>query len=115
MLEDEYIIAAEIKHWLEQEGAAVIGPFPNAAAALQALADPAAAPDAGVLDINLGRGGTAYPVAERLDALGVRYIFATGNNQDVGGDAFSAKPRLEKPVSTRALLRAVEDLLSDRA
>ncbi|MFC0407707.1 response regulator [Roseomonas elaeocarpi] len=112
VLEDEYIIAVEMESWLSEAGAAVIGPFARADEALAALADGKAAVDAGVLDINLGRGGTAYPVAARMDALGVPYVFATGNNLEADDPSFRGRPRLEKPVSARSLIRMVSELVS---
>ena len=114
VLEDEYVIAAEMEHWLQKDGADVEGPWPSAEQALAALDRSGNRVDAGVLDINLGRGRTAYPVAERLDSLGVPYLFATGNTPDLDNPAFQGHPTLEKPISARVLLRAVRELLADR-
>lgn len=114
VLEDEYVIASEMEHWLRTDGADVEGPWPSVEQALAALDRSENKVDAGVLDINLGRGRTAYPVAERLDSLGVPYLFATGNTLEVDSPAFQGHPALEKPISARVLLRAVRALLIDR-
>lgn len=111
VLEDEYFIASEMEHWLTRVGAEVIGPWPSVAEALAVLSGTDAPVHIGVLDINLGHGETAYPVAERMDALGIPFLFATGNNPEADDQRFRGRPRLEKPVTSRALVRAVEELL----
>lgn len=115
VLEDEYVIASEVEHCLRKAGADVEGPWPTAAQALAALNQPGNLIDAGVLDINLGHGGTAYPVAARLDSLGVPFLFTTGNTLSEAEPASQDHPRLEKPVSARALLKAVQELLAGQS
>ncbi|MGT2488359.1 hypothetical protein ACU4GA_25370 [Methylobacterium oryzae CBMB20] len=55
--------------------------------------------DAAVLDVNLGNGDTVYPVADKLSALGVPYLCATGDVKFSGADTYRQRPRLEKPFS----------------
>ncbi len=63
--------------------------------------------------LDLGREALA-PVADRLAALGVPFLFATGygENCDTGGHADA--PVLHKPFARRALIDAVEALASAR-
>lgn len=37
-----------------------------------------------VLDMNLRRGGTAYPIADKLNGLDASYVFATGDTRTIG-------------------------------
>ena len=63
-----------------------------------------------VLDIDLDGCGVG-PVADRLAAIGVPFLFATGwvvNGSLLGGHA--AAPVLQKPFDTRELVAAVAAL-----
>lgn len=108
VVEDEYLIAMEVKRWLEHAGAAVVGPVPSVARALDLIEDGAL--DAAVLDLNLGERGTAFPIAGRLGTLGVPHLFATGDVQVARGSGYEDRPRLEKPYREAELVRAVAKL-----
>jgi CheY-like chemotaxis protein len=108
VVEDEYIIATEIKRWLQSAGAEVIGPVPSVERALDLIEDQTL--DAAVLDLNLGDRGTALPIADRLGALGVPHLFATGDVRISQGSAYADRPRLEKPFREAELVRAVVKL-----
>ena len=115
LVEDEYLIVELMEEWLSQAGAIVVGAVPSVERALDLLDREAGTLDAAVLDVNLGRGETAYPIADRLNELGVPYLFATGDVRIIGSPAHQGRPRLEKPISERDLLRAVEKLLADHS
>ena len=93
-------------------GATVLGPVPSVSDALRLVE---AAADGGisaaVLDINL-QGEAVGPVADRLVALGVPFVFATcyGEGRDTGGHGTA--PTLRKPYCTGSLIAAVEALAS---
>jgi CheY-like chemotaxis protein len=108
IVEDEYLIAMEVKRWLQRAGADVVGPVPSVERALDLIAGGAL--DAAVLDLNLGGRGTAFPVADRLRALGVPHLFATGDVQVARGSGYEDRPRLEKPFVEAELVRAVAEL-----
>ncbi|WP_338663657.1 response regulator [Pararoseomonas sp. SCSIO 73927] len=114
LVEDEYLIADEMESWLRQAGAVVLGPVPDVDAALDIIEREAGALDAAVLDANLGDGETAYPVADRLDELGVPYMFATGDVRLVDEPSYQSRTRLEKPITQRGLLRALQSLVPPR-
>src|SRR3954466_1065164 len=116
VVEDEAIVAMLVEDKLAEAGAMVLGPAGSVAEALRLIE--AAATDGGlsgaVLDINLDGIGVA-PVADRLAALGVPFLFATGWVVDgplVGGHA--AVPVLEKPFDSRTLVAAVDALTRAR-
>src|SRR4028118_220513 len=78
VVEDEYMLAEDLREELESQGALVMGPVACVADALELLRS-GPAPDMAILDINLG-GEMAYPVADALRARDIAFIFATGYN-----------------------------------
>ncbi|GAN49490.1 response regulator [Methylobacterium radiotolerans] len=110
IVEDEYLIAMEVKRWLQHAGAKVVGPVPTVQRALDLIEDDGI--DAAVLDLNLGDKATALPIADRLSALGVPYLFATGDVQLGQGSGYEDRLRLEKPFVEAELVRAVGKLVA---
>jgi CheY-like chemotaxis protein len=110
VVEDEYLIAMELKRWLQAAGYEVLGPVPSVGQALDLIED--CQPDAAVLDINLGYGDNSYPVADKLGVLGVPYIFATGDVRLAATSAYRHRPRLEKPFLEAELVRTLADLIA---
>ncbi|MGX9983706.1 response regulator [Methylobacterium fujisawaense] len=110
VVEDEYLIAMDVKRWLMAAGATVVGPVPSVERALGLIEEGYI--DAAVLDINLGERGTSFPIADRLSALGVPYLFATGDVQVSLGSLYGGQPRLEKPFVEAELVQAVAKLTS---
>jgi DNA-binding response OmpR family regulator len=108
VVEDEYLIASQVKGWLLAAGAEVIGPVPSVDQALDLIED--CCLDAAVLDVDLGDGETAYPIADKLGSLGVPYLFATGDVQLADTSVYRQRPRLEKPFAAAALVKAVTKL-----
>ncbi|MDF3073525.1 MAG: hypothetical protein K0S54_1192 [Alphaproteobacteria bacterium] len=103
IVEDEYLIAADLADLLAEHGAIVIGPASNVREALALVEHEGATIEGAVLDVNL-RGERSFPIAERLLALGVRPVFTTGYS-DPGDSLHAELPRLTKPIdSTRLLL-----------
>ncbi|WP_342152500.1 response regulator [Methylorubrum sp. SB2] len=109
VVEDEYFIARDMGDSLTRAGAEVAGPVADAEEALAAIE--ADALDAAVLDVNL-KGETVYAVADRLNARGIPYLFATGEVQIADGSDYRSRPRLEKPILSDELLRAVGKLVA---
>jgi CheY-like chemotaxis protein len=103
VVEDEYMVAADLARVLEERGADVVGPAGSVEDALELVADDDRL-DGAVLDINL-HGERAYPVADALRERGVPFVFATGYDRWIIPDAYADVPRVEKPVDTRALAR----------
>lgn len=103
VVEDEYIIAADLAASLEELGVTVIGPANSIADALNLL-ESEPTPDAAVLDVNLGRE-KVYPVADALRERGVPFVFPTGYDDWIVPDQYAGAPRCEKPIDVRALSR----------
>jgi DNA-binding response OmpR family regulator len=113
VVEDEALVSMLVEDELRDAGAEVMGPAPTVDRALQLIE--AAAPDGGisaaVLDINLD-GQHVEAVADRLAALGVPFLFATGYGQGCDTCGHGAAPILSKPFAPERLVAAVEALAS---
>ena len=110
VVEDEYLIAMDLKRWLLAAGATVAGPVPSVDQALDLIADGGLT--GAVLDVNLGDGNTVYSVASELGARGLPYIFATGDVKLSDADVYRDRPRLTKPYLEAELVRAVTELIA---
>jgi CheY-like chemotaxis protein len=75
--EDNAIIAMDMDRLLQEAGYDVVGPVPTVLEALAAIRH--RPPDAAVLDVGLS-DGVAFPVAEKLDAVGVPFVLVTGHS-----------------------------------
>lgn len=108
LVEDEYLIAMDMADHLRTAGATILGPVASADEAIDLIDDHVHDLDAAVLDLNLGSGQTAYPIADRLSQIGVPYVIATGDVQVLRK---ATGPILEKPVLETDLLSAVRKLM----
>ncbi|HJT40063.1 MAG TPA: response regulator [Sphingobium sp.] len=111
VVEDEYFIAFDLKRTLDAQGAVVVGPVGDLAQGLLLAGDEKL--DAAILDVNL-RGTLSYPIADRLAAGQVPYMFLTGYDGWSLPAIYGARPRLAKPFSTPRLVRALEALCAER-
>jgi DNA-binding response OmpR family regulator len=113
VVEDEAIVAMLVEDGLLDAGAKVLGPAASVDEALQLIER--AASDGGlsaaVLDINLN-GEAVSPVADRLTALGVPFLFATGYVEGCDTGGHTAAPILHKPFDPTSLVAAVDTLAS---
>ena len=108
VVEDEALIALLVAEALADAGAIVVGPAASVAEAL-ALVELATANgglDAAVLDLNLA-GERVSPVADRLVALGIPVVFATGYGDDADVGDHTTAPVLQKPFEPDALVTAI--------
>jgi CheY-like chemotaxis protein len=114
IVEDEYLIAADLADGIEAAGAEVIGPLGTVPQALSELADEThPAPHAASLDVNL-RGVEVFPVADALRARGVPFVFCTGYDLGNIPARYSDVPRFEKPVDMTLLIgKLCERMRSD--
>ena len=107
LVEDEILICLLIETILSDAGFEVViaNSLDDALAAIDASPLSAA-----ILDLNL-KGKKVYPVAEKLAAAGIPFIFATGGGgRDIEG--FPGRPWVGKPFQEHELLTAVQKLLA---
>ncbi|HKT75718.1 MAG TPA: response regulator [Sphingobium sp.] len=107
IVEDEYFIASDLQRALHAEGAVVVGPVGELNQALSLAADKAL--DAAILDVNL-EGAMSFPIAERLAAGHVPFMFLTGYDAWSLPPGYEETPRLPKPFSTPRVVDAVSAL-----
>lgn len=67
-------------------------------------------PDVAMLDVNLA-GQPAYPVAERLAAAKIPFVFATGYGMDGIPAEWLSRPVVQKPFTTAMLGDAIKAAL----
>jgi CheY-like chemotaxis protein len=111
VVEDETLIAVVIEDTLMGLGCEIVGPTGRLDAALL-LADEGNF-DLAILDVTI-RGGKVYPVAERLVAHGIPFVFASGYGDWVLPETLRDRPRLMKPFTISALEERIR-LLCDEA
>ncbi len=100
VVEDEILVGMLMRDLIVDMGYFVSGPFCSLAEANAAV--DAQAFDAAVLDVNLA-GKIVYPLADRLQALGVPCVFVTGYDQEALESRFARLPILQKPVQRQNL------------
>ncbi len=105
LVEDDYIVADDLRREMEDHGARVLGPVPGVAEAQALLAggDP---PDAALLDVKLG-DETVFPLADLLLAQGIPVVLVTASRRRDLPDVYAALPRCEKPLDMRQIVRAL--------
>ena len=108
VVEDEFLIAAELSAILEDAGHAVVGPAGSVAAARALLVD-GQMPDLAVIDANL-RGETSERLAEDLRRLGIPFCVCTGYQPGDLKAQFGDVITLQKPVSPGTLLNVVRTM-----
>jgi CheY-like chemotaxis protein len=112
IVEDEYYLASDLAEAVETIGASVAGICGDLGDALKE-ADSAAL-DAAIVDINL-HDCDAFPVADRLKARDIPFLFATGYGADVIPIRFSDVTLCEKPFDRFKVARQIVRLCANRA
>ena len=110
VVEDENGLAMELAWLVQEAGYAVLGPERSVAEARKAL--DRVKIDLALLDIRLG-GETVFPIVEKLEAMGVPFIFVTGNPDSLPPE-YSGRPLLAKPWTTTTLLSLIPQVLDGK-
>jgi len=104
VVEDEPIIALDIREQLDGAGFEVLGPATSVANALQLIAERGC--DVAVLNVNLGNE-TSEPIARELRASGTRFVVLSGCSADDLPPSFIGSTFLAKPALMAELVAAV--------
>ena len=107
VVEDENWLAMELAWLVQEAGYAVLGPERSVAEAQKVLGRVKI--DLALLDIRLG-SETVFPITEMLEAMGVPFIFITGNPGLLPAEC-SERPWVTKPWATAALLSLIPQVL----
>jgi two-component system, response regulator PdtaR len=109
VVEDEPLIALDLRDTLEGWGCRVIGPVATASAALELVKE--SLPDCAVLDVNLGRE-TSEPVAAALRSRHCPFIVMTAyQRHDLSGALVDAL-LLSKPLDEKRLREELSRLMT---
>jgi DNA-binding response OmpR family regulator len=104
VVEDEPIVALDIRRQLANAGFEVLGPATSVASALPFVAEPGC--DVAVLNVNLGNE-TSEPIARKLRASGKPFVVLSGWSMDDLPPPFNGSTFLTKPVLMAELVAAV--------
>ncbi|HYF40699.1 MAG TPA: PAS domain-containing protein, partial [Gemmatimonadales bacterium] len=109
VVEDEMIIALDLKRMLTRMGCELVGPATTFEAARELADREAGHLDAALLDLNL-RGVSSLPLADRLTAAGVPVLLVTGYGERLPGIG-SGQNVLSKPFHEKELRSALARVL----
>jgi CheY-like chemotaxis protein len=110
VVDDEALIALDIRQILELAGASAVVCAGTAQAALAALGGGRF--DVAIIDVKLGQTPTSLSVATALTERGTPFVILTGvQNDDPRLSAFPRAPLVQKPYQAVALLEAVSQAL----
>jgi ActR/RegA family two-component response regulator len=102
IVEDEYLLAADLSRYFREMGALVLGPAGSLAAAQKEVS----MADAAVLDIDLN-GDYVFPIADQLASRGVPFVFCTGLGDVTIPERFGDVAFLQKPARWHAIFAAL--------
>jgi CheY-like chemotaxis protein len=108
-VEDEGLVAMWLEDLLTDLGCVVVGPANSIEVAFELLERDSI--ELAVLDINIA-GEKVFPVAERLAARNVPFVFATGYGASGVVEPFAQRPVVQKPYTLEVLKRALESVIS---
>ena len=106
VVEDDYLVAADMCASLRRRGAAIMGPVANARRSRELVRRQR--PDVALLDINLN-GHLAFDLAHELEREGIRTIFTTGYDVAFLPESLRDSPCLQKPVNLNALVHLIRE------
>ena len=112
LVEDDYLIAADLVEELEQLGAVVLGPLSTLDDAMDLIKGDDQI-DVALVDLDL-QGEFAFHLADELIRRDVPVAFSTGYGQDVLPYRLRHVPRYTKPVSAREIGSGLASVLSDQ-
>ena len=109
IVEDEWIIAAQIQAIVSEAGFVVIGPLADLEAALRVAEDEVLS--AALLDVDLGPGVEVYPVADALQNRGVPFAFVTSKRRSQIPPAHAGRPLVGKPFHAGEIEAVLSSIL----
>lgn len=112
VVEDEVIVSLLVESMLEELGCVDVWYASGVEEALEIL--DRRTPDLAVLDVNLA-GKPAYPVAEKLVAAAVPFVFATGYGATGIHREWTGRPVVQKPFQCEMLGSALGQALAARS
>jgi CheY-like chemotaxis protein len=112
IVEDEAIIAFLLEDMLVELGCRDVRLAADVEEALDAIAE--RQPDVAVLDVNLA-GVEVFPVADKLKAGGIPFVFTTGYGRDGLPAHWADTPVVQKPFRAVVLAAALTAVVAGRS
>lgn len=109
IVEDNFLVAEDLRCSVEQAGARIVGPIGDASQALAAAQEKKI--DVALLDVGF-RGQSSVAVARALACRLIPFIIITGYVRDALPPELENALYLAKPVKTDAVLNVVSALLT---
>jgi DNA-binding response OmpR family regulator len=106
VVEDDYLVAADMCSSLRRRGAAIMGPVANVRRSRDLVRQQR--PDVALLDINLN-GQLAFDLAHEFEDEGIRTIFTTGYDAAFLPKSLRDSPCLQKPINLNALVHLIRE------
>ncbi len=110
VVEDEYLIAADIERMLTRRNAIVLGPAGCLENGLSLTKNEAI--NAAILDMNLEHG-LSFPIVDRLIERRISYLLMTGYNDWALPPDYRMAPRITKPFRGQTMLEMIERLCGE--
>ena len=104
IVEDEIVVAMDLVAIICDAGAEVVGPAMSVRSALRLIESHEIT--AAIVDVNLGKEDS-LPVARRLAAAGIPFVFHTGNGAKLLSNLWPQAPIIKKPAVPEKLIAAV--------
>jgi len=109
IVEDNFLVAADLASTVRALGYTVIGPVASVADGMRLVGQEPV--NIAILDINV-TGGSVRPVAEELRNRKTPFVFITGYaSPDLDPDMPTYATRLLKPIDARTLEKVIEEEL----
>jgi DNA-binding response OmpR family regulator len=113
IVEDDPFIAMDLQDTFEDAGFSVLGPVASVNPGLDIISK--TKPDVAMLDYNLGKE-TSIPIAHRLDAIKIPYVFLSGQVSSVVTANVETKHKvIMKPFNAEVLINYVNELVEAHA
>ena len=101
IVEDEPLIAMMLEDFLGSLGHTIVATAESVGEAIGHVE--AGGFDVAILDVHLKGGESAWPVADRLNDIGLPFVLATGGHIDPPPPRHAAAPVLSKPYTIDAI------------
>lgn len=112
IVEDEILVALNLKHMLAERGFETVGIAPDAETARRLIS---ADPDIALVDVNLRDGVTGPAIGEALADCGTSVLFMTANPSMLGKGVAGAIGVVSKPYDDEIIDSVLEFIVSHRA
>jgi DNA-binding response OmpR family regulator len=113
VVEDNFLVADMLCEALREYGCEIVGPAPDVERGADLIESEGAEGNGltgAVLDVNLN-GDTSFPIASKLQARGIPFIFLTGyGDQALMPGEFQSARRVAKPCDIDELARLIHDV-----